>query len=127
MGYHNRFGSTSSAFTSRVRVNLGDLGGGGGEKPVITAMAADPETHEIWAAMGDALVEFSRDGDPVGMYYPTISGATHLRPVAVLVERDRILVAADPWGIFEFARPDRPGAGARRQVTAAPQKNTTSN
>lgn len=120
MGYHGHFGTTSSSFTSRVRVNLGDLGGGGAEKPVITAMAADPESHEIWAAMGDALVRFDRDGDVVGMYYPTIAGSTRLKPVAVLVEPDRILVAADPWGIFEFARPDKPTAGPRHQVTAAP-------
>jgi len=126
-GYRGRFGSTSSSFTSRVRVNLGDLGGGGGQKPVITAMAADPETHEIWAAMGGALVQFSREGDPVGVYYPTISGATGLKPVALLVEPDRILVAADPWGIFEFARPDKPQASARHAVTAAAQGNSSQN
>jgi len=126
-GYRGRFGSTSSSFTSRVRVNLGDLGGGSGEKPVITAMAADPETHEIWAAMGGALVQFSREGDPVGVYYPTISGATLLKPVALLVEPERILVAADPWGIFEFARPDKPQASARHAVTAAPHGNPSQN
>jgi len=126
-GYHGRFGSTMSSYTSRVRVNLGDLGGGGGEKPVITAMAADPETQEIWAAMGGALVRFSKEGDLVGMYYPTIAGATRLKPVAVLVEPDRILVAADPWGIFEFARPDKAPAASRRQLTAAPLGNATQN
>lgn len=126
MGNRGHFGATTSTFTSRVRVNLGDLGGGG-ERLVITAMAADPETHEVWAAMGDALVRFSKDGDPVGMYYPTISGTTRLKPVAVLVEPDRILVAADPWGIFEFVRPDKPQGGARRQLTAAPTGNSSQN
>jgi len=127
MGFHGRFGSTESSFTGKVRVNLGDLGGGSGDKPIITAMATDPETQEVWAAMGETLVRFSKDGELVGIYYPTISGARRLKPVALLVEPDRLLVATDPWGIFEFARPDKPDSAPRRQINMAPQNNVKQN
>jgi hypothetical protein len=127
MGFHGRFGSTESSFTGKVRVNLGDLGGGSADKPIITAMATDPETQEVWAAMGETLVRFSKDGELVGIYYPTISGARRLKPVALLVESDRLLVATDPWGIFEFARPDKPDSAPRRQINMAPQNNVRQN
>lgn len=108
-GGHGRFGANSFSFTGNLRVNLGDLGRiSAFDKPIITAMAADPETHEIWAGIGDTLVHFSKDGDPIGIYYLVLGGSTPLKPVAVLVEPDRFLIAADPWGIFEFARPDKP-------------------
>lgn len=121
-GYRGRYGAGSVAFTGGMRVNLGDLGRVSAfDKPVITAMASDPETHEIWAGIGDTLVHFSKDGDPVGIYYLTLRGATPLKPVAVLVEPDRLLIAADPWGIFEFARPDKPLSAPKQQLNVVPQ------
>jgi len=110
------------AFTGGMRVNLGDLGRVSSfDKPIITAMAADPETHEIWAGIGDTLVHFNKDGDPVGIYYLTLSGGTALKPVAVLVEPDRLLIAGDPWGIFEFARPDKAASSPKQQLNIVPQ------
>jgi len=121
-GYHGRFGANSFSFTSNLRVNLGDLGRiSAFDKPIITAMAADPETHEIWAGIGDTLVHFSKDGDPIGIYYLVLSGSTPLKPTAVLVEPDRFLIAADPWGIFEFARPDNPQPSPRQNMNVVPQ------
>jgi len=118
-GYHGRYGANAGIFTGRMRVNLGDLGGNWSvEKPVITAMAMDPETHEIWAGIGDTLVHFSKDGDPLGIYYLALSGSKPLKPVALLVEPDRFLVATDPWGVFDFARPDRRAAPQRKQIDA---------
>lgn len=124
---HGRFGANSFSFTGAVRVNLGDLGRiSAFDKPIITAMAADPETHEVWAGIGDTLVHFSKDGDPIGIYYLVLAGSTPLKPVAVLVEPDRFLIAADPWGIFEFARPDKPQPSTTQnnivpQVVSKPQ------
>jgi hypothetical protein len=123
LGYRGgHFGSSSYAFTGGMRVNLGDLGRVSSfDKPIITAMAADPETHEIWAGIGDTLVHFNKDGDPVGIYYLTLSGGTALKPVAVLVEPDRLLIAGDPWGIFEFARPDKAASSPKQQLNIVPQ------
>lgn len=125
-GFHGRFGENNFSFTSTMRVNLGDLGRVSAfDKPIITAMAADPETHEIWAGIGDTLVHFSREGDPIAIYYLVLSGSKPLRPSAVLIEPDRFLIAADPWGIFEFARPDKlpskPGMNIAPQVVSPPQ------
>lgn len=104
-----RFGPGMTTVTATARVNLGDLGPSSTEKRQITAVGVDPDTQEMWAGIGDTLVGFSKDGTPIGVYYLTLPGGAPLDPVAVLVERDRFLVAADPWGIFEFDRP----AGAR--------------
>ena len=125
-GYRGRFGANTFSFSSNVRVNLGDLGRiSAFDKPIITAMSADPETHEVWAGIGDTLVHFSKDGDPIGIYYLVLGGSKPLKPVAVLVEPDRFLIAADPWGIFEFARPDKPqsptGNTVVPQITSQPQ------
>jgi hypothetical protein len=123
LGYRGgHFGSSSYAFTGGMRVNLGDLGRVSSfDKPIITAMAADPETHEIWAGIGDTLVHFNKEGDPVGIYYLTLSGGTAIKPAAVLVEPDRILIAADPWGIFGFARPDKAASSPKQQLNIVPQ------
>lgn len=116
---HRRFGAGMSEVTATARINLGDLGGGVAEKPEITAVAADPGTHETWAAIGNTLVGFSKDGSPIGIYYLTMDGGTPLTPSAVLVEPDRFLVAADPWGIFEFDRSDRVQPTDRAQAASS--------
>jgi hypothetical protein len=118
-GYHGHFRPGMFAFTGVMKVNLGNLGRvSQSDKPVITAMAADPQTGEMWAGIGDTLVHFSKDGAPLGVYYLALKGGT-LKPTALLVEPDRILVAADPWGIFEFGRPDQPSS--QQQLNVAPQ------
>jgi hypothetical protein len=114
-GDHGRFRSGELAFTAGVRVNLGALDRGlAVNKPEITAVAVDPETHDVWAAIADTLVEFNSNGNPVGMYYLTLGGGESLRATALLVEQDRLLIAADPWGIFEFPRPDESSAPQHR-------------
>jgi hypothetical protein len=123
---HGRFGSGLTGITATARVNLGDLGPNSEEKPQITAVSVDPSTQEMWAGIGNTLVGFSKDGSPIGIYYLTMTGGAPLEPSAVLVEPDRFLVAADPWGIFEFDRPDRSrlvdhSAPAAPQLSVQPQ------
>ena len=117
---HGRFGSGLTSITATARVNLGDLGPSSTEKPQITAVSVDPATQETWAGIGDTLVGFSKDGSPIGIYYLTLTGGAPLTPSAVLVEPDRFLVAADPWGIFEFDRPDQ-SHPVNHSAPAAPQ------
>lgn len=109
------YGRGEEGVSATVRVNLGDLSNKLTDKSVITAVGIDPATHEIWAGIGDTLVHFSKSGDPLEIYNLTMKGGTPLKPTAILVEPDRFLIAADPWGVFEFARPDRP-------VSAAPNE-----
>jgi hypothetical protein len=35
-------------------------------------------------------------------------GGARMEASAILVERDRLLIGADPKGIYEFPRPDKP-------------------
>ena len=103
-GPHGHFGAGESDLTATLRVNLGDLGRNSLDKAAVTATSVDPATGELWAGVGDALIRFSEDGNPIEIYYLTLKGGVPLKPSAVLVEPDRFLIAADPWGIFEFAR-----------------------
>ncbi|MGH9733472.1 MAG: hypothetical protein ACRD8A_02625 [Candidatus Acidiferrales bacterium] len=110
-GYRGRFNSGMFGFTAGLRVNLGSLDRGMAvKKPKITAVAVDPQTHDVWAAIADTVVEFNSGGSPIGLYYLTLAGGESLTPTALLVEPDRLIIAADPWGIFAFPRPDRPSA-----------------
>jgi hypothetical protein len=115
-----RFGAGATSIAATARVNLGNLGGNSTVKPEITAVSVDPATQEMWVGVGDALMSLSKDGTPIGVYYLTINGDVPLQPSALLVEPDRFLVAADPWGIFEFDRPDRPRA-INHALTTTPQ------
>lgn len=88
------------------------------EKPAISAVGVDPETQEAWAAIQDTLVHFDKNGNPVDIYYLTLKNGESIKPTAVLVEPTRFLIASDPWGIYEFPRPDKAAA-----PQAAPQRD----
>jgi hypothetical protein len=76
-------------------------------KSVISALGVDPATQEVWTVVGDELLHFDKDGNRLGSYRTATSDGAALDPIAILVEPDRILLAADPYGIFDFARPNK--------------------
>lgn len=76
-------------------------------KPAIGALGIDPETQRVWAAIGDELIEFDKDGNRRASYRTATADGVRIEANAILVERNRILVAADPLGVFDFARPDK--------------------
>ncbi|MGA8013688.1 MAG: hypothetical protein WB949_14745 [Candidatus Acidiferrales bacterium] len=76
-------------------------------KPAIRALGADPVTQEIWVAIGDELVHFDKDGNRRAAYRTSTADGVRIEASAILVEHDRILIAADTLGIFEFALPER--------------------
>jgi DNA-binding beta-propeller fold protein YncE len=73
---------------------------------VIHAIAVDPATDEVWVALGDDLMKFDKNGDRVGRYHTLAPSGEDLTPTAILVEPHRLLLAVDPQGVFDFARPD---------------------
>lgn len=75
-------------------------------KPVITALAADPESDDIWAAIGNELLHFDKDGSRRAAYLMSTKENVRVDASAILVEHDRILVGDDPNGIFDFALPE---------------------
>jgi hypothetical protein len=76
-------------------------------RPAIGALGVDPVTQELWIAIGDELVHFDKDGNRRASYRMSTKDGVRIAASAILVERDRILVAADPQGIFDFAQPER--------------------
>ncbi len=117
--FHPGFNTYRSTVT--VRVALDDPSKRKLAKPVITAMAVDPQTEEAWAAIGDMLVHLGRNGNRLDTYYVTITGDTTAKASAILVEPSRILIASDSWGIYEFARPDNSSRAQPTGHTAVAQ------
>jgi hypothetical protein len=67
----------------------------------------DRASQQVWAAVGDMLLRFDRDGNLLDIYRVATTQGAALQPVGILVEPERILLVADPAGIYEFARPDK--------------------
>ncbi len=77
---------------------------------VINAIGVDPHTQEVWLSLGDYLMKFDSAGNRVKVYRTLTTSGEDLPASAILIEPKRILLADDPHGIFEFARPDIPPA-----------------
>jgi len=104
--HHGRFGAGLEGMTGGVRINLDKPVRDPNDKPEFTALAVDPRTQNVWAAIGDSLVLFDKSGSRLAVFSLVTDGNIPMRPSAILVEPDRLIVAVDPWGIFQFARPD---------------------
>jgi hypothetical protein len=75
-------------------------------KPVITALATDSESDDVWAAIGNELLHFDKDGNRRAAYFMFTKENARIDASAILIEHDRILIGDDPNGIFEFALPE---------------------
>ncbi|MGC1108199.1 MAG: hypothetical protein WA876_16845 [Candidatus Acidiferrales bacterium] len=75
---------------------------------VINAIGVDPQTEEVWLSLGDYLMKFDKSGNRLESYRTLTTSSEDLPASAILIEPHRILLADDPHGIFEFARPDLP-------------------
>jgi hypothetical protein len=120
-GFHGHPGFDTYRATATMRVTLDNPSGGVREKPVITAVGVDPDSQEAWAAIGDMLVHFDPAGNTIQMYYLMLTDGQPLKPASILVEPNRLLIAADPWGVYEFSRPDKSSQSPSPQSAAAPQ------
>jgi hypothetical protein len=93
-------------------------------KPIVNAVGVDSRSERVWMAMGDLLVEFDADGSRIATYRTYTAEGEELQPVAILVEPDRLLLAGDPAGIYEFARPDvKPVKVPVQPITKEPVSN----
>src|SRR6266576_654699 len=75
---------------------------------IITALGVDPQTQEVWLAIGTLLMHFDKDGQRLASFRTYMPGGARIEASAILVERDRLLIGADPQGIYEFPRPAKP-------------------
>jgi DNA-binding beta-propeller fold protein YncE len=76
-------------------------------KPVVNAVAVDPDTQEIWVALGDELLHFDREGNHRETFRTFDREGARVEAISILVEPNRLLLAADPLGIYAFAHPDK--------------------
>jgi hypothetical protein len=71
---------------------------------IISDLGVDPETQELWLALGNLLMHFdSADNNTAANRIYATSGA-RMVPSSIFVERERLLLGNDPLGIYEFAR-----------------------
>lgn len=82
---------------------------------VINAIGVDPQTQEVWLSLGDYLMKFDKSGNRLESYRTLTTSGEDLPASAILIESRRILLADDPHGIFEFARPDLPTTPAAKK------------
>jgi Carboxypeptidase regulatory-like domain len=80
--------------------------------PVIDAIGVDPKNSEVWATIGANLVHLDQDGNLEGYYCLSTSDQAPIKVSTILVEPNRILLGIDPFGIFQYPRPDKPSPDA---------------
>jgi hypothetical protein len=74
---------------------------------IITAIGVDSQTQDVWLAMGTLLIHFDKDGQRLASFRTYTPRGARLEASTILVERDRLLIGADPQGIYEFPKPEK--------------------
>jgi hypothetical protein len=74
---------------------------------IISAVGVDPRTQELWIAIGTLLMRFDKDGQRLSSFRTYLPYGARLEPSQILVEPDRLLIGADPQGIYEFPKPEK--------------------
>lgn len=89
-----------------ARQEIARAGSGKQVRPheIISAFGVDPETQEMWLALGNLLMHFDNtDNKTAASRIYTTSGA-RMVPDFILVEKERLLLGNNPLGIYEFPR-----------------------
>ena len=74
---------------------------------IISAVGVDPRTQELWIAVGTLLMRFDKDGQRISSFRTYLPGGARMEASEILVEPDRLLIGADPQGIYEFPKPQK--------------------
>lgn len=72
---------------------------------IISAVGVDPDSQELWISVGTLLMRFDKDGQRLSSFRTFLPGGGRLEPSQILVESNRLLIGADPQGIYEFTKP----------------------
>jgi hypothetical protein len=76
-------------------------------RQILTAFGVDPVNGDLWIGLHNTLVHFDKDGIRRSEYQIYTPKGVRLEATVILVEEERLLIGADPLGVYEFARPDR--------------------
>jgi hypothetical protein len=74
---------------------------------IINAVGVDPQTQELWVAIGTLLMRFDKDGQRLYSFRTFMPDGGRLEPSQIVVEPARLLMSADPQGIYEFPKPGK--------------------
>jgi hypothetical protein len=74
---------------------------------IISAVGVDPQTQELWIAIGTLLMRFDKDGERLSSFRTYMPSGARLEASQILVEPDRLVIGADPQGIYEFPKPEK--------------------
>ena len=92
-------------------------------KPVVNAVGVDPASETSGSPSATNWCTTIRTGNRKGTTYRTFSPeGARVEPVSILVEPDRLLLAADPVGVFAFARPDKMSGNAEEKAAEKSEK-----
>jgi hypothetical protein len=75
--------------------------------PILTAFGVDPVNGDVWLALHNTLLHFDKEGNRRSEYQIYTKDGARIEANVLLVEENRLLIGADPIGVYEFARPDR--------------------
>jgi hypothetical protein len=75
--------------------------------PILTTFGVDPVSGDIWMGLHNTLVHFDKDGIRRSEYQIYTPKGAPLDATVILVEEERLLIGGDPFGVYEFHRPDR--------------------
>lgn len=95
----------SVAQATRREIAQQERGGTPSLKPVVGAVGVDPQSGEMWLAIGGRLLRFAPDGTERGSYLIFTKDGHRIEASAILPEPGRLLVASPLLGIFEIPRP----------------------
>lgn len=76
-------------------------------RPILTAFGVDPVNGDVWVGLHNTLVHFDKEGIRRSEYQIYTPKGIRLEASVILVEEERLLIGADPLGVYEFPRPDR--------------------
>jgi hypothetical protein len=77
-------------------------------RQVMTAMGVEKQTGEVWIAIGNMLLRFDKEGNRRATFRLYTPQNARLEAVAIVVEKNRLIIGGDPIGIYEFERLDKP-------------------
>jgi hypothetical protein len=75
--------------------------------PASDAIGVDPANSDVWVVIGDNLVHLDRSGELDESYCLSTSAQSAVKFTTILIEPRRILLGSDPFGVFEYPRPDK--------------------
>jgi hypothetical protein len=87
-----------------ARQEIARAGSGKAATPheIISALGLDPETQELWLALGNLLMHFDNADNNTSSNRIYTTDRARMVPDSIFVEKDDLLLGNDPLGIYEF-------------------------